>query len=85
MKKEYWFVIVLLIGVMTIIGVLFSISAVVNIPAFTALYLSVITAVYTALSKPNPNESKRREIFGIFKKILIENIGRLERKDYGGI
>lgn len=85
MKKEYCFVIVLLVGVAVIIGSFYYISEVGNIPAYTALYISIITACYAAITKPNPNKGKKQEIYGQLKKALIQNISNLENKDYQSI
>ena len=81
MKKEYWFVIALLIGVAIIMGSFYYISEVGNIPAYVALYISIVTAGYAALSKPDPNKIERQEIYGQLKEVISDIITVLER-DY---
>ena len=58
MKKEYWFAIVLSAGVIGIILLYSYLQRLQVIPEITsalAIYISVVTAVYTAIAKPNPN------------------------------
>jgi hypothetical protein len=85
LKKEYGLIIILLVGVIVIIGSFYYISEVGNIPAYTALFISIVTAIYSAITKSNPNKAKKQLIYGQLKKALIQDISKLENKDYQSI
>jgi len=53
-----------------------------EITSALAIYISLVTAGYTAIAKPNPNKSKKQEIYGQLKKSVINIISNLENKDY---
>jgi hypothetical protein len=81
MKKEYWFAIILSVGVLVIILSYSYFQRLQVIPEITsalAIYISVATAVYTAIAKPNPNKGKKQEIYGQLKKTMVKNISILK-------
>ena len=60
MKKEYWFAIILSVGVLVIILFYSYFQRIQVIPEITsvlAIYISIVTAGYTAIAKPNPTTS----------------------------
>ena len=85
MKKKLGFVTVLLIGVISILGIFYYISDFENFPEVTALYISIVTAIYCILSELNPNKAKKQELYGQLKKSILVIISRLEGKYYQDI
>lgn len=85
MKKEYWFALILSVGVVVIISLYYYLQRLQVIPEITsalAIYISVVTAFYTAIAKPDPNKSKKQEIYGKLKKSVINIISTLEDRSY---
>ena len=85
MKKEYWFALIILVGVIAIVLSYYYFQRLQVIPEITsalAIYISSVTAVYTAISKPNPNKSKKQKIYGQLKKLVTNIISTLEDRAY---
>ena len=82
MKKKLWFVIILIIGIISILGIFLYVSDFENIPVFTALYISIVTAIYAFVGETNPNSIKKQAIYGKLKKNIIELISYLEKREY---
>ena len=85
MKKEYWFALIILVGVLVIVLFYYylqRLQVITEITSVLAIYISSVTAVFTAIAKPNPNKSKKQKIYGQLKKSIIEIISTLEDRSY---
>jgi hypothetical protein len=85
MKKEYRFALIILVGVLAIVLSYYYLQRLQVIAEFTsalAIYISSVTAVYTAIAKPNPNKSKKQKIYGQLKKSVTNIISTLEDRSY---